>query len=142
MKTRWIYPLMILALVFSALAIACSGDDTNDDDDDSTSDADDDFRGDDDIAPGGNNVTIEDFSMNPDPITVKLGSTVTWTNMDIAPHTVTSGDPDGVIGLVFDSPVLSFGDTFSYTFEGVGSVPYFCRSHPDLMKGYLVNVEL
>jgi len=64
-----------------------------------------------------------DYSVNV--LTVKAGTTVTWTNTDpgIA-HTVTSVD-----GL-FDSGFLNEGDSWSYTFEEVGEFEYLCTPHP------------
>ena len=35
-------------------------------------------------------VVVKDFMFMPTPLTVKAGSTVTWTNMDDEPHTVVS----------------------------------------------------
>jgi plastocyanin len=35
-------------------------------------------------------VIVKDFMFNPTPLTVRAGSTVTWTNMDDEPHTVVS----------------------------------------------------
>jgi plastocyanin len=70
-------------------------------------------------------VTINNFAFSPKIITVKVGQTVTWTNMDEEPHTVTDGD-DGI-----HSPVLgNQGSTFSYTFTKAGSYGYNCSIHP------------
>src|SRR5262249_44786040 len=35
------------------------------------------------------NVTIAGFAFSPDPVTVNVGDTVTWTNNDAASHTAT-----------------------------------------------------
>ena len=43
--------------------------------------------------PGGSaivDVTIQNFAFNPPSITVKVGTTVRWTNQDSATHSVTS----------------------------------------------------
>jgi plastocyanin len=37
---------------------------------------------------------IDDFSFTPKSMTVKAGTTVTWTNQDDIPHTVTSTTTD------------------------------------------------
>ena len=35
-------------------------------------------------------IVVKDFAFAPTPLTVKAGSTVTWTNMDDEPHTAVS----------------------------------------------------
>ena len=66
----------------------------------------------------------------PSVVTVGVGETVTWSNVDTAAHTVTSGSaadgPDGV----FDSSLFMAGTTFSWTAEEDGEYPYFCMVHP------------
>ena len=37
-------------------------------------------------------VVIDNFSFSPHTFTLPAGATVTWTNLDNAPHTVTSAD--------------------------------------------------
>ncbi len=41
-------------------------------------------------AGAGNAVTIQNFAFNPVTIAISKGQTVTWTNMDNVPHTITS----------------------------------------------------
>lgn len=84
------------------------------------------------IAP--NHVNIDGFAFEPDTITVKKGATVTWTNLDSAEHTATSDD-----GL-FDSGLLAKGESWSFTFEEVGSYGYYCIPHP-FMTGTVVVTE-
>ena len=66
----------------------------------------------------------------PAEISVGVGETVTWNNVDTAAHTVTSGSavdgPDGV----FDSSLFMAGTTFEHTFDAEGEYPYFCMVHP------------
>jgi len=78
-------------------------------------------------ATSGNAVTIVDFGFNPGTITVKAGTTVTWTNTGVT-HTVTSN-----AGL-FDSGHLGSGDTFTFTFSKAGTYAYHCTIHSS-MKG-------
>ncbi len=63
---------------------------------------------------------------SPDVITVVIGvnSTVTWTNNDAQPHTVT-----GVNG-TFDSGNMDTGQSFSYNFTRPGVYDYTCTYHP------------
>lgn len=58
-----------------------------------------------------------------DPVTVKVGTTITWTNLDDAPHTVTADDNS------FDSGVFQKGQTFSLTFSKAGVFSYYCAIH-------------
>jgi len=55
------------------------------------------------IVPGSS--TLGDKAFSPNPVNVKVGDTVTWTNDDTQFHTVTSGSPGatGELGKVFDS---------------------------------------
>ena len=66
----------------------------------------------------------------PPSVSVNVGDTVSWDNVDTAAHTVTSGTPaDGPDGL-FDSSLLMGGATFEVTFDEAGSYDYFCMVHP------------
>ena len=45
---------------------------------------------------------MRQIAFDPPEITIHVGETVTWTNMDIVPHTATSGSPeDADFGSVF-----------------------------------------
>lgn len=72
-------------------------------------------------------VTIADLQYSPADLDVSAGSTVTWTNDDDAPHTVTFDD-DAVQG----SEELQKGDEFSATFDDAGEYAYVCAIHPDM----------
>ena len=76
-------------------------------------------------------VKISGFTFIPAIVTVSAGSTVTWTNQDSAPHTVTS-ETD-----LFDSGRLSINDSSSYTFTDRGTFSYYCKIHPS-MRGKVI----
>jgi amicyanin len=76
-------------------------------------------------------VKIENFTFGPQRVTVKAGTTVTWTNDDDIPHTVASSTK------AFKSKVLDSDDKFSFTFTTPGIYEYFCTLHPH-MTGTLV----
>ena len=80
-------------------------------------------------------VSISDFSFQPETVEVAAGDTVTWTNEDGAPHTVTAGTPDAV-GDAFDEPVDA-GETAEITLDEAGTFDYFCAIHPT-MTGQIV----
>jgi plastocyanin len=85
---------------------------------------------------GGPRVTIQDFSFSPTTLTIKTGTTVTWTNNGPSAHTTTSDT------MTWDSPTLSgpsSGDpygggmpagTFQFTFNTPGTYRYHCSNHP------------
>jgi len=77
--------------------------------------------------------TIDNFTFSPVTITVAPGTTVTWTNRDDIPHTVTSADTPRAFG----SQPLDTGDRFSFVFAAPGSYRYFCSLHPN-MQGTVV----
>jgi plastocyanin len=76
-------------------------------------------------------VKIDNFSFEPQTITIPVGATVTWTNRDDIAHTVVSTDG------VFKSKVRDTDERFSYTFTKAGTYPYFCSVHPK-MTGKIV----
>jgi plastocyanin len=95
------------------------------------------------IVPGAG--TLGDKGFSPNPINVKVGDTVTWTNSDNMEHTVTSGTgpSDSSTGKQFDSGLsgptaLTAGKTFSHQFTKAGEIPYFCEIHPTLVGKVIV----
>ena len=77
-------------------------------------------------------ININNFVFNPATLKIKVGTKVTWTNGDSAPHTITSDT-----GTVLNSPNLAKGESFSFTFTDVGTFAYHCAVHP-MMKGNIV----
>jgi len=85
-------------------------------------------------APAGGQdtaVKIDNFTFTPQRVTVKAGTTVTWTNQDDIPHVVASSTK------IFKSKTLDTDDKFSFTFTTVGTYDYFCSLHPH-MTGTIV----
>jgi plastocyanin len=81
---------------------------------------------------GGSAVSIANFAFSPQTLTVKAGTTVTWTNNDGAPHSVASTDGPSTSAKttgVFDSGNLGAGQTFSFTFDKAGTYYYDCTIH-------------
>ena len=78
----------------------------------------------------------------PNPVTIAMGGTVTWENVDNAAHTVTSGSPaDGPDGVFDSSLIMAGGATFSHTFDAVGTYDYFCMVHPWMAGSVIVEDE-
>jgi plastocyanin len=82
-------------------------------------------------------VSIKDAAFTPASITVKVGTTVTWTNNDDMSHTVTA---DNLVGDAPSTPELVKGDTYSFTFKEVGTYKYHCKIHSS-MTGTVVVTE-
>ncbi len=79
----------------------------------------------------GVGVSIVYRAYQPPALTVAAGSTVTWTNRGLTPHTVTA-----TAGM-FDSGRLDAGASFSVTFPTPGTFLYACTIHPT-MKGRVI----
>lgn len=77
-------------------------------------------------------VNIENFRYNPQEITINVGETIKWTNLDAAKHTITSSN-DGPL----NSALLSQEESYSYTFESKGEFEYYCIPHP-YMEGKII----
>ena len=89
------------------------------------------------IVQGSSSPTISK-PYDPSPLTVKTGTSVTWTNNDSSIHTVTSGLPEqGEVGTLFDSSLISPGKTFTHVFGKQGTFDYSCTLHP-FMHGQII----
>lgn len=96
--------------------------------DDKSSDAKQDLTGQTEVS-----MDIKDFGFAQKDITIKKGTKVTWTNRDSAKHNAFSDDAKGPQG-----KLLAMGESYSFTFNAVGAVNYYCEPHP-YMKA-VVNV--
>jgi len=72
----------------------------------------------------------------PSLIVIEKGKQVTWVNEDSAFHSVTSGFYD-VPSDLFDSGYLDPFESYTLTFDEVGTYDYFCTLHP-WMKGQVI----
>ncbi|CAG0933896.1 Amicyanin-alpha [Thermoflexales bacterium] len=82
----------------------------------------------------GVDIAISGFAFNPAVVTITVGTVVTWTNLDAAPHTSTSdvGSTDP-----WDSGTLNQNEIFTRTFNTPGVYGYHCGIHP-AMQGTVV----
>lgn len=78
-------------------------------------------------------VLIDNFAFGPQTITVKVGTTVTWTNRDTDEHTVTAQDGS------FNSAPLGTGVTYRHTFTKTGRFDYLCTIHPFMTATVVVT---
>lgn len=77
-------------------------------------------------------VKIENFTFDPESITISTGDTVRWTNLDPFTHTVTGPD--------FASGTLRDGDSFELSFTKEGVYRYYCSIHSS-MEGVVIVEE-
>lgn len=82
-------------------------------------------------------VEIKNHAYSPATITVKVGTTVTWTNQDGVRHDVvaTNASADAP-----SSELLARGESYSFTFNKPGTYDYYCTPHP-YMKGKVIVTE-
>lgn len=80
-----------------------------------------------------NAVILKDFSFNPQTLTVKAGETVTFTNEDVAGHSVTADDDS------FDSGILNQAERTTVTFDQTGTFGFHCTPHPNMKVTIVVE---
>jgi plastocyanin len=90
------------------------------------------------IVPGSGNPD-SDLFYDPSPAKVAVERTVIWTNDDTLPHTVTSGNPEKGPSGVFDSGMMNAGKSFTYTFDKVEVIEYYCVIHPWMISAVMVQ---
>ncbi|MFC7614496.1 cupredoxin domain-containing protein [Actinokineospora soli] len=78
-------------------------------------------------------VSMQNLQYNPASMTIAAGDTVTWTNADSVVHSVTGG--------VLNSPDVSPGGSYTFTFNASGTYDYRCRFHPDMIGRVVVGDE-
>lgn len=72
-------------------------------------------------------IVIRNFWYYPDKVTVRAGTDVTWVNEDAVGHTSTSNDG------IWNSRLLGFKQTYTFTFNDPGSYGYYCIPHPQMV---------
>ena len=79
-------------------------------------------------------VSIDNFSFGPQMLTVKAGTTVTWTNRDDIPHGIASSN-----NAFKKSGALDTDESYSFTFTTPGTYQYFCYLHPHMVGSIVVE---
>jgi plastocyanin len=79
-------------------------------------------------------ISIDNFTFSPAKLTVKAGTTVTWTNKDDIPHGIGSAN-----NAFTRSKALDTDDAFSFTFTTPGTYQYFCYIHPHMVGMIVVE---
>jgi amicyanin len=86
-------------------------------------------------APAGA-VSIDNFTFNPPNLTVKAGTTITWTNKDDIPHGIASSN-----NAFARSPALDTDQSYAFKFTTPGSYQYFCYVHPHMVGTIVVEAS-
>lgn len=75
-------------------------------------------------------IEIKDLAFQPRSVTIKKGTTVTWTNRDTVEHDVApdDGDSEAFKG----SELLAKDESYSFTFNTPGIYTYHCSPHPHM----------
>ena len=79
-------------------------------------------------------IVIQNSMFGNGNVVVKIGTLVTWYNNDSTDHTVSSNS-----GL-WNSPILSTGQSFIFNFTSTGTYPYHDNIHP--MTGEITVISL
>jgi plastocyanin len=79
-------------------------------------------------------ITIDNFVFTPPKLTVKAGTTITWTNHDDIPHGIASAS-----NAFKRSQALDTDDSYSFTFTTPGTYQYFCYLHPHMVGSIVVE---
>jgi len=85
-------------------------------------------------SPQTHTINIQSFAFSPSALTIQVGDTVTWTNLDSMSHTITSDS-----GTELSSSSFGKNGVYSHTFSTVGNFAYHCAIHSS-MKG-TITVE-
>ena len=76
-------------------------------------------------------ISIQNSSFNPNVTTITVGADVRWVNKDKIAHKVVSDNG------TFESPNLTQGSIYSFTFSKSGTYNYHCAIHP-AEKGIII----
>jgi plastocyanin len=92
-------------------------------------------------APSGASTTIKaaeksgKYIFSPTQKTIKVGTTVRWTNPTDAPHTITSKTKTWKM-----DKQLNHGKTVQFTFKHAGTYLYHCTFHPGMNGEIIVKM--
>jgi plastocyanin len=76
-------------------------------------------------------VAIEGMKFVPERIEAAVGDSITWTNRDVVPHTVTNAAKK------LESGTIAANGKWTYVVRRKGDVDYVCRFHPG-MRGTII----
>lgn len=77
----------------------------------------------------------------PKTTSVTVGGVIVMENTDNVTHTFTAGTPEEGLSGEFDTRLLMVGNSFEWSPDTIGEIPYFCMVHP-WMTGEIVVTEV
>jgi plastocyanin len=83
-------------------------------------------------------VAYRNLAINPATITVKVGTSVTWTSFDSGGVQHNVSVQSGPV--TFTSPTLKTGNDYVFKFTKAGVYSYICTFHPTIMIGKVTVV--
>ncbi len=101
------------------------------------------------IVSGAASLTTNSYQ--PNPLYIKAGQTVIWTNNDNIVHTVTQSaysslggsnkgnNNNNIVTMGFDSGVLNIGESVFQKFDKEGIYDYYCTIHPWMIGKVVVS---
>jgi len=78
-------------------------------------------------------VSIKNMAFNKSSMTIAQGTTVRWSNDDTVTHSVVADDGS------FTSPALAPGQSWTHTFDKLGTFNYHCSFHPSMTGQIIVK---
>ena len=78
-------------------------------------------------------ISIDNFTFNPETIEIRAGTRVVWVNGDDVPHTVRSTED------LFRSEALDTDDQFGHVFSEPGTYEYYCGIHTHMTGKVMVE---
>lgn len=80
-------------------------------------------------------IAIQKNGFSPKTVTITVGTTVIWTNLDSVHHQISNSGIGATLGpgKIFLSEALGKGDTYSFTFKTAGNYPYFDTIYPSMV---------
>jgi len=80
-------------------------------------------------------INIQSFAFQPSTVSISLGDSVRWTNLDAVSHSATSDSGPGT----FNSGLLSQNQSYTFQFTVAGTYRYHCMVHTSMIGRIMVT---
>ncbi len=91
-------------------------------------------------------ISISGMAFSPSSLTIHVGDTITWTNIDSVAHTVTSNSGSELSSGTLAAPSsggyyssTTSGGSYTHTFTTAGTYAYHCSIHTSMMGTVVVQ---